>query len=187
MHAVKKMVLSLAALAFVFGCAATQSPVGQKPQGMAAATSLTDEELRAENARLRTELEKTQEEQKAKKVEEEQKTEEARKNATSKTVEKEQATETGDTLSRMDAAVAELIRIGAVYSVDPSIHEVRIDPSMWALTPLEQKRTTLYFFSAYFCKKHNPPLDGTYVDILSSRNDRVLARITLLGGLKILE
>lgn len=79
MYSMKQIALSLAALVVVCGCAAQQPRVNQGPQERTKTTTPTDEELRAENARLRTELAKAEEERKAKRAEEERRAEEMRK------------------------------------------------------------------------------------------------------------
>ena len=148
-----------------------QPPIRQKPQETTTVTPKTNEELRAENAKLKMELAKLEEERKAKEVH------------------KDVAPGMSDAsaVAQMDATLAKMISIGAIYGVNVDSHEVRIDPLQWALSTLEQKQTTIRWFSVYFAKKHNPPSEETYVNILSSRNDKVLAKYTLWGGPKILE
>jgi len=90
MHNMKHAALSLIALIFVFGCAAQQPLLKQKPQETTAAT---EEQVRAELATLKTELEEAEEERKAQKAEEERKAAEARAAEERKTAEAKAARE----------------------------------------------------------------------------------------------
>jgi hypothetical protein len=111
---------------------------------------------------------------------------EAKQLAEQQRLEKEQkAREKEEALAKMEAAVAKMISEGLVYSVDPSLHQVRIDPLVWITLPLETKQQTVRFFSGYFAVKEKYGL--AYVTILSNRNDKVLAKMSGLSRVQILE
>jgi cell division protein FtsN len=112
---------------------------------------------------------------------------EAKQLAEQQRLEKEQkAREKEEALAGMDAAAAKMISEGLVYSFDPSLGQVRIDPSFWITLPLETKQTFVFFFSGYFAVKQKT--NGlAEVTVLSNRNDRVLAKRSVWGGIQILE
>jgi hypothetical protein len=85
--------------------------------------------------------------------------------------------------AELDSKVSELLRSGAVHSVDVELHQARINPLVWASLEIEAKRTTVMFFSAYFEAKDR----GGHVTILSSRNDQELATKGVWSGIEILQ
>ncbi len=83
----------------------------------------------------------------------------------------------------IDAAIATLLRTGAVHSVNVEFNQARIDPFLWAGLTLEVKQNTVMLLSKYFESKGRTGR----VTILSNRNDTKLATYGAWGGIKILQ
>jgi hypothetical protein len=82
---------------------------------------------------------------------------------------------------QFEQSLKEAIASGAIHSVDVEAGRVRIPPLIWCGQSIEQKQQSLLVFSSYFksCGKSGR------VEILSDRNDTVLARYSSWAGCQI--
>lgn len=86
-------------------------------------------------------------------------------------------------LADMDRAVAEMLRKGAIYSIDVENNEVRIPLSVWRMLDVKQKQGLVFYFSHYFEAKHSTG----WVTIMNDRNDKKLGSYDVWYGVRIFE
>lgn len=84
-------------------------------------------------------------------------------------------------IETFEAIWANMLRDGAMYSMNVEFNEVRINPVLWLGSDLETKRQLVMGFSAYFDLKGSTKR----VTVRSSLNDTKMATYGSWGGLKI--
>jgi hypothetical protein len=86
-------------------------------------------------------------------------------------------------LADMDRVVAEMLRTGAIYSIDLENNKVRIPLSVWRMLDVKQKQGLVFYFSYYFEAKYST----RWVTIMNDRNDKKLGSYDRWYGVRIFE
>lgn len=79
--------------------------------------------------------------------------------------------------------IDEGLRDGIFHSITPALNEVRMDPLVWSLLPIESKWATIELFEQYF--KSHPDSGLALCYILSKYNDDKLGTTGFWGGYKV--
>jgi len=119
---------------------------------------------------------RTQKQEKARQVTKQQ---QIQKEKEQEKQEREQAKQ--ELARKFESKIRELLISGAIHSVNVEFNEVRVDPLVWSLLPLENKQNFVVIFSQYFEAKGSTGR----VNVLSNRNDQKLASYSVWSGVKI--
>lgn len=84
---------------------------------------------------------------------------------------------------QIEKTIQEWINKDVVQNVNIEFNEVRVDPLVWVMLPLENKQNFVSMFSQYFDSKGST----ARVTVLSNRNDKKLATYDSWSGIKIIE